>query len=218
MARDRLLTGEEDLWSRFGNLVINELKAGLTSITAENMREAAKLIAETPGWVYVMGQMNSYPVAHLFWQHLSLIRDGAILIDNQAGSPIHHLVGLGPDDLLFAASYSAYAKGTSRVIEAFANQGCGVVLLTDSAVSPVSKWASLQLVVPVEWSAPFGSRCSALMVVEGLVMYLARIREKALADRLERYQRLNKAHKTFTDEVDGRSFWENRRMWHDGDL
>jgi DNA-binding MurR/RpiR family transcriptional regulator len=218
MARDQLLTGEDDLWSRFGNLVINELKAGLTNITSESMRAAAKLIAETPGQVYVMGQMNSYPVAHLFWQHLTLIRDGAILIDNQAGSPAHHLVGLGPDDLLFAASYSAYAKGTSRVIEAFAQQGRGVVLLTDSAVSPVSRWASLQLVVPVEWSAPFGSRCSALMVVEGLVMYLARIREKALADRLGSYQRLHKAHETFTDEVDDHSILGNRGMWHDGDL
>jgi DNA-binding MurR/RpiR family transcriptional regulator len=218
MAREQLLTGEEDLWSRFGNLVINELKAGLANITSESMRKAARLIADTPGRVYVMGQMNSYPVAHLFWQHLTLIRDGAILIDNQAGSPINHLVGLGSDDLLFAASYSAYTKGTSRVIETFAQQGRGVILLTDSAVSPVSRWASLQLVVPVEWSAPFGSRCSALMVVEGLVMYLARIREKALAERLGSYQRLNKAHGTFTDPVDGHSFLENSRVWRDGNL
>jgi hypothetical protein len=56
------------------------------------------------------------------------------------------------------------------------------------------------------------------MVVEGLVMYLARIREKALAERLGSYQRLNKAHGTFTDPVDGHSFLENSRVWRDGNL
>jgi DNA-binding MurR/RpiR family transcriptional regulator len=199
-------------------LVINELKTGLANITSESMRAAAQLIAETPGRVYVMGQMNSYPVAHLFWQHLTLIRDQAMLIDNQAGSPINHLVDLGPNDLLFAASYSSYARGTTRAIKEFAQRGRGVILLTDSAVSPVSKWATIQLVVPVEWGAPLGSRCSALMVVEGLVMYLARIGEKQLAERLGSYQRLNKQHGTFTDQSDGYSFLENKRVWRDDDL
>lgn len=218
IARDQLLTGEKNLWARFGSLVINELKAGLANITSESMRAAARLIADTPGRVFVHGQMNSYPVAHLFWQHLTLIRDGVILIDNQAGSPINHLVGVGSDDLLFAASYSSYALGTSRVIKEFATKSRGVILLTDSAVSPVSRWATMQLVVPVEWSAPFGSRCSALMVVEGLVMYLASICETTLAERMGNYQRLNKQHGTFNDQVDGRSFMENSRMWRDEDL
>jgi hypothetical protein len=32
------------------------------------------------------------------------------------------------------------------------------------------------------------------------------------------YQRLNKQHGTFCDQVDGRSFMENSRMWRDEDL
>ncbi len=215
LARDQLLTGGDDLWSRFGNLVINELQAALANISSDKIRRAAELIAGNPGRIFVMGQMNSYPVAHLFWQHLTLIRDGAILIDSQAGSPINQLMDLGPDDLLFAASYSSYARGTSLAIKEFAQKGRGVILLTDSAVSPVSKWADIQLVVPVEWSALFGSRCSALMVVEGLAMDLARISEEALPGRIERYQKLTGEHGTFSDKSDGHGFLEKNRVWRE---
>jgi DNA-binding MurR/RpiR family transcriptional regulator len=215
MARDQLLSGEADLWSRFGNLVINELQAALSNISSDLMLQAAELIAGTKGRVYVMGQMNSYPVAHLFWQHLTLIRDNAVLINSQAGSPVNQLMDIGPDDLLFAASYSAYARATTLIIEEFAAIGAKVILLTDSGVSPSSKWADIQLVVPVEWSALFGSRCSALMVVEGLALYLAKLKENTLPARIDRYQKFTNLHGTFPSQSSSHSLLENKKVWQE---
>ncbi|KIX14409.1 MurR/RpiR family transcriptional regulator [Dethiosulfatarculus sandiegensis] len=189
--RAELLGGEGELWTRFSNLVINELKAAHATNPPERLAKVAEMIHQTKGAIYVIGQMNSYAIAYFFWQQLAILCPGAVFLDNQAGNLVHKLLGIKKDDLVFAVSYTSYSQQTTAVIREFAEKGSQVVILTDSDVSPVSRWADAQLVVPLEWNAIMSSRCSGLMLVEALVLHLAQLRRDELGDRVERVQLLS---------------------------
>jgi DNA-binding MurR/RpiR family transcriptional regulator len=195
--RAELLEGEGELWTRFSNLVINELKAVHATNPPERLAKVAEMIHQAKGTVYVIGQLNSYAIAYFFWQQLVLLCPGTVFLDNQAGNLVHRLLEIKKDDLIFAVSYTSYSQQTTGVIQEFAEKEAQVVVLTDSDVSPVSRWADVQLVVPLEWNAIMSSRCSGLMLVEALVLHLAQLKKDEMGERVERAQLLSNKFNLF---------------------
>lgn len=103
---------------------------------------------------------------------------------------------------------------TTLAVKEFAERGATVIVMTDSELSPVSKWASLQFVVPIGWPAVFGSRCSGLMVVEGLTIHIANLLEDSLAERITNAMRLAKNFESFSHERSQRKLLKNGIPWH----
>ena len=184
LSKKQLLDGDETTWSQFCKLVVNDIEAAYSNITNDSLEEAAAMLANAKGMVYVIGQFNSYMIAHLFAQQLTLLRPRVIFLNNQSGNMTHQMIDAGKDDVLFAVSYQRYAHQTTLTVKEFAKKGARIIVLNDSNSSPISKYASVELTVPISWPAVFGSRCSGLMVVEGMTVILALLLENSLMSQL----------------------------------
>ena len=80
----------------------------------------------------MVGQFNSYIVANLFWQQLTLMRPGIVFLNDQCGNLIHQLLEVGKDDVLFAVAYQRYAHQTTLTVKEFARKRAKVIVLNDS--------------------------------------------------------------------------------------
>ena len=215
LARKELLGDSKDQWGQFCKLVIHDLEAAHANISSQKMNKVAKTIATAAGTIYVVGQFNSYIVANLFWQQLMLLRPRVVFLNDQCGNLIHQLLEIDQEDVLFAVGYQRYAHQTTLTVKEFARKKAKVIVLNDSELSPLSKYASIELTVPVEWPAVFGSRCSGLMVVEGLAVHIAKLLEKSLPDRITHAMTLANDFDSFTNKITQRRLFKNGEPWQE---
>lgn len=201
LSKHHLLDGAQSVWARFCELVISDIRAAHSNIPDARLKKVARLIAQTKGNIYVMGQFNSYVVAHLLYQQLLLLRPGIIFLENQAGNLPYQFMDAGENDLIFAVTYQRYADQVTKTVKQFSRKKAKVVVLNDSASSPVSGYADIELTVPIAWSAVFGSRCSGLVVVEALTVILAQMLEKNLGDRMTKAMLLSGEYNSFTHKI-----------------
>ena len=104
----------------------------------------------------------------------------------------HQMINVGKEDLLFAVSYQRYSHPVTLTVKAFSKKGAQIIVLNDATASPVSPYAAIELTVPISWPAVFGSRCSGLMVVEGLSVIMAHLLEETVAEPIIEHDNLNR--------------------------
>lgn len=201
LSKKRVLEGAEDTWSRFCSMVIKDLEAAHASISCDMLNHAAVMLAKAKGTVYVIGQFNSYIIAHLLFQQLTLLRPRVIFLNNQSGNMTHQMIDVGEEDVLFAVSYQRYSHPVTLTVKEFAKKGAQIIVLNDSTSSPVSPYAAIELTAPISWPAVFGSRCSGLMVVEGLAVIMAQTLEDTVADRITNAMIVADEFNSFTHKI-----------------
>ncbi len=217
LSKKSLLDDPENIWSQFCNMVINDIEAVHANISDELLEKAANFLAQTRGTVYVIGQFNSYMIAHLFYQQLTLLRPRVVFLNNHSGNMIHQMIDASPDDLLFAVTYQRYAHQTTLTIKEFARKGAQIIILNDSTSSPVSKFAHIELTAPVSWPAVFGSRCSGLMVVEGLTVIIAHLLESSLNKRITKAMVLAEEFDSFTLKIKQKKLFQKGMKFKDNE-
>jgi len=118
------------------------------------------------------------------------------------------LADVNENDVLFAISYQNYCQTTTLTMKHFYEQGAQVVLLTDSKTSPPAQWSHLQLLAPTQWETMLISRCSCLMVVEGVISAMIRITDDNAQKRTEEMWRLCDKFNVFTIKSNDRLQWQ----------
>jgi len=184
LSKAELVEGPSGCLGQNITAVMRNLQEAHARIGPERFLEAARLLALGEGALYVMGQMNSYGMAHLFWSMASYLRERVYLLDNQASALPNRLVDVTAKDVLLAITRRRYALQTSLTVNHFAQRGGKVVLLCDGEVTPISHLADLILVAPTGGILMFDSACAPLAVIEALVAAMANLLEDKIYDRL----------------------------------
>jgi DNA-binding MurR/RpiR family transcriptional regulator len=198
LQRERLLQeGEEDLLGRNFEAIIRNLQHTHARVDPAVFTEIARRIADGDRRLYVLGQRTSHALAYLFHVLVSAIRPRVTLLGGADPILPDTLAEIGPDSLLFVISYRRYARLTQRAAEVFAECGAPVILLTDSAFSPLAGIARWQLVVPSEGLSIFQSFCSATALLESLILAALPFCGDELKQRFERRERLFARFETF---------------------
>ncbi len=206
-------------WTCIVEATIGDLNNALSLNSDKKITQAAEIINQKEGRIFIMGQLGSHGIAHYFWQYLNYLKP-AILLDDHGGSLYRQLVDINKNDVLFAISYTGYAKQTTLTMEHFHKKDAQVILLTDSETSPPAQWSHLQLVAPTQWETLIMSRCSCLMVVEGVLSAMTRTSNDRSQKQVEETRRLADEFDVFTvkqdrslqrEELDPKEIGSNRR-------
>ncbi len=129
----------------------------------------------------------------------------------------HQMIDVGKEDLLFAVSYQRYSHPVTLTVKAFSKKGAQIIVLNDATASPVSPYAAIELTVPISWPAVFGSRCSGLMVVEGLSVIMAHLLEETVAERITNAMIVADEFNSFTHKIKQKKlFQKGLESNHDG--
>jgi DNA-binding MurR/RpiR family transcriptional regulator len=94
--------------------------------------------------IHCLGQRRSFCVAHYLTYALSQLGVPASLIDNVGGLGPEELAQAGAGDALIAVSFSPYAPFTVDLAKRARRAGVPIVVITDSALSPLAGLADVR--------------------------------------------------------------------------
>jgi DNA-binding MurR/RpiR family transcriptional regulator len=115
--------------------------AGLREVVRrEDLDRAIRLLARA-GTIYVVGQRRSFCVAHYLAYALAQLGVRATLVDNVGGLGPDQLANASEADALVVVSFSPYSPVTVSLAQSAQKRKTPLVVITDSALSPLAGMA-----------------------------------------------------------------------------
>lgn len=132
--------------------------------TEDSVARAAALIAGARRR-FIVGHGRSAAFAHLLDLDLSHGLSQVWLIDGQSTRGLDVLTDVRGTDVLVAFSMRRYRRETAELVQAFAQRGGTVVVVTDSAEAPVVEPASEAVIVPTDSASVTDSATGVAAVI-----------------------------------------------------
>lgn len=133
--------------------------------------------------VYVGGLRSLFPAAYYFNYACNMFRDNTRLLSGVAGVFADDLRHARSGDTLVIFSYHPYAREAISAVKFARENGLRIIAITDSAVSPVARQASVTIIVSTTTPSIFPSVVPALSIAQTLVaMLIARAGRQSLKE------------------------------------
>jgi len=145
--------------------------------TLSAIAKAADVVVERER-LFCIGARSSFSSAHLGSYLLSLIGERTVLVDGAGAIGLDTLRGIGPDDALLAMTIAPYTRVTVEAVAFARERGASIIAITDSAVSPIARQATVTIIVPTSTPSFLQTVAPALIVVESIAALVAARRGK----------------------------------------
>jgi len=132
-----------DLLAGFADSAAASIARLRETVHRRDLEMAIDLIARAHT-VFCLGQRRSFSVAHYLSYALAQLGLSASLIDNVGGLGPEQLARAGKDDALIAISFSPYSPVTVDLARRARRAGTPIVVVTDSALSPLAGLAEVR--------------------------------------------------------------------------
>lgn len=170
--------------------------ATLNPLTAFDAAADAMLGARCAG---ILGLRMSHGIAFQLHYGYGLLAGNGLLLSDAAGTLLDQIAQLGKNDLLVAISQAPYARATVDAVQQALRQHVEVLALTDSALSPIARDATLRLLFASSANAYLHSSTGVLALTEALLDTVTRRGGSAASERLAQRQR---------QLASARAYWE----------
>ncbi len=161
---------------------------------------AASNCLRSASTIYAAGARSAFPFAFQFAYVSSYFSEHVILLDGPGGIGADRLKHAGSSDALIVTSVEPYATQTVSLVQEAKSQGVSIVAVTDSAMSPVGRMATVA--IPVQKISPsfFDTIAPAFVVGEILVALLAAHQGKKGTEKIELTETRLRAAGEFSNE------------------
>jgi DNA-binding MurR/RpiR family transcriptional regulator len=167
--RDTLPQAPEDTLGMLCDGAIGSLQGLRESVDAAALAKALALLAGART-IHVVGVRRAWPVATYLAYLLSRSQRFVRLLGGMAGMLIDEVRALHTDDVLVAISFHPFHADTVAAAERARAQGVSVLALTDSALSPFARNASVVLEVRDAEVAGFRTVAASMALCHGLAV------------------------------------------------
>lgn len=158
-----------------GNLLALELlRQQIQPETLESAVQTLNAVDE----VFLCGLRRMYPVATYLHYTLSHLDVRCHLVDGNGGMEKEQISWAGENSALIAITFKPYTPLTADVVRAAAEQGCKIILLTDSELCPIANLAQHLFVVREAEVHTFRSLNSTLCLAQTLCVALGYERQR----------------------------------------
>lgn len=153
------------------------------SLTA--IAQAADIIQRSER-AYWVGARSGFAPMHLGAYLLSLIGEKTRLLDQAGAIGFDALGDLSPADTLVALSIAPYTASTVEAVGYAVERGALVIAVSDSRAAPITRNASVTIIVPTETPSFLQTMTPAFLVVECLAALVAARRGQRAIDAIAR--------------------------------
>ena len=166
--------------------------ASVTGLNQPRQLEAAADAMLKARHIYFLGLRASHGLALYLHYTYGLLASNGVLVQGLGGTLSDQIGEMGPGDLLVAMSFAPYTRQTVEAVAQALEQGVDLMVLTDSALSPIARSAAHILLFRADSSSYFHSMVGALALAEALAAAVAvRGGRKVLARLQSRQNRLD---------------------------
>lgn len=138
-------------------------------VTPERLGAAVKLLARA-GRIHLLAQRRAFPVACYLAYALGQLELAVTLLDGVGGMVREQARAIKPGDVLVAVSFRNYSPEVIELAAEAHRRGVGVVVITDSAVSPLARSATVAFDLGDASDRPFRSLVEPLCLAQALVV------------------------------------------------
>ena len=151
---------------------------------APDRLERAVAILARAGRIHVLAQRRAFPVACYLGYALAQLELPVTLLDNVGGMVREQARGLRPGDVLLAVSFRNYSPEVIELTADAYRRGIDVVVITDSAVSPLARSATVAFDLGDASDRPFRSLVEPMCLAQALVVSVGhRLEETSQQER-----------------------------------
>jgi len=150
------------------------------AVHREDLEAAVGILAEART-IFIAGQRRSFCVAHYLAYALAQLGVSAALVDNVGGLGPEQFAGAGSGDALIAVSFSPYSPATLAQVQAARKKNVPVVVVTDTAMSPLAGMADARFEVAESDFGSFRSLAATFCLAMTLAVAVAERRDDKAA-------------------------------------
>jgi DNA-binding MurR/RpiR family transcriptional regulator len=140
-------------------------------VSGADLQAAVKLLAAAQT-IYVLGQRRSFPVSYYLSYALTQLELRAPLLDAVGGMLKEPARLIGARDALLVVSFRNYTPEVVEVAQACRARKVPVVAITDNALSPLARAASVCFQIEEQTSRPFRMLVAPMCLAQALVVAL----------------------------------------------
>lgn len=140
-------------------------------VRPEDLAAAVKLLAAART-IYVLGHRRSFPVAYYLAYALSQLELTSQLLDTVGGMLREPARLIGPKDALLVVSFKNYTPEVAEVAQGCHARKVPVIAITDNALSPLARSATVCFQIEEKTSQPFRMLVAPMCLAQALVVAL----------------------------------------------
>ncbi len=144
----------------------------LQNLNETQLEKAVNLLMKSEN-IYVIGARRSFPIAAYLVYALQHTNKRIHLLSNIGGMLHEQLRSLKKQDVLIAISFTPYAKETKLCVRHAHLRQTNTLIITDSQLSPLAKYANTVLTVKEGSAFAFRSLTSTMCLCQALFIALA---------------------------------------------
>jgi DNA-binding MurR/RpiR family transcriptional regulator len=158
-------------------------------VAPERLERAVQLLAGAAR-IHVLAQRRAFPVACYLAYALGQLELAVSLLDSVGGMVREQARAIRPEDALIAVSFRNYSPEVIELSAEAHRRGVSVVVITDSAVSPLARVAAVAFDLGDSSDRPFRSLVEPICLAQALVVSVGHeLAERANARRPARPRR-----------------------------
>ncbi|OBA00785.1 MurR/RpiR family transcriptional regulator [Halomonas sp. G11] len=160
-------------------------------IDPESLENALDIFEEAHA-IHVMGARRSFMVASYMTYALAHVDKPALLVNGLGGMYGEQLRAMSQHDALLTISFSPYAEESQKACEDAYQRGLPIVVITDSTLSPLARFADVVFVVSEAEVKSFRSLTASLCLTQTLAIALG-VRQDKTRDKDKGHDKKRKA-------------------------
>ncbi|WP_299829701.1 MurR/RpiR family transcriptional regulator [uncultured Roseobacter sp.] len=190
--------GQVDFPESFAAACIRNIETLAGSLPASQLEETVQKL-HAARTVMVFGALSSTGVAEHLTYMAGLLFGNWSLAGRMGASLGAGLAGLSDEDVVIVITQSPFSPRAARAAELARENGCFVVVITDTHTCPALKYAAAGFITPSKTPHFFSSYTASLFFVETLMGLLARIGGEASRQRIAEVEQNNRRLQEVSD-------------------
>ena len=188
----------EDVLERVLSQDIERIRRTLEETSREDFGKAVDLISSA-NTIYIAGTRSSASIAAFLNYNLSLIFPRVKLVPSTTTSELFEkIMHIDERDIMIGFSFPRYSKQTVRALDFAKHNGARVIAVTDSASSPIAKYADSLLLARSDMAAFMDSLVAPLSLVNALVVAVSIKNRDKVSKTFERLEQVWDEYDVYT--------------------
>ena len=160
-----------DVLAEFVSDDIAALESLYQAVPFEQLNKAVSLLAAADT-IYLFAQGRSFPVAYYLDYGLTRLELRSHLLDGVGGIPTQRTRAITKRDAVIIASFKDYVEPVVEIAADLAARGIPLIVITDNAVGPFARFATVSFDVGEPRERPFKSLVAPICLAQSIVVAL----------------------------------------------
>jgi len=133
--------------------------------------------------IYIMGVRSAGALASFMGFYFNLLFDNVRVInENTASDVFEQILRVEKGDVVIGISFPRYSRRTIKALQYAKNQDASVIAITDSVLSPITKYATCSLFAKSDMASFVDSLVAPLSLINALIVAIGMRQKTSIAD------------------------------------